>query len=1141
MSSSGNLRFILTALATVSLMIAVASMGYSQTVSGAIGGTISDTSGALVPGAKVTITNQDTGFQSETVSNKVGDYRIPFLPVGTYSVRVEAPGFRVFVHAGIILRVDDVLNIDAKLQVGTVSQQVTITGAVPLLDTDNANTGEVIEKDRIEDMPLNGRNFLQLTQLTADVNQGPKSGFSGDQFISPAQKGMDLSAEGERDTTTLFEIDGANARGGFLGTITLVPSLDTIQEFEIDTASFTARSGTSPVFVNIATKTGTNAFHGDLYEFDREAMLNAQNAFVTPANKSQSWHQHNFGGTIGGPVILPHYNGKDKTFFFASYEGNRERYHSPKNITVPLATIEQGNFGALCTGGFNSSGICTSGTQLYYPYTVGASATNPILGFTAPVPIPNNVITSTPATVGGTAIPNSAIQGYAKYIAPGWGAANVFSSSVTAGTWAAANPYIMGDNEFMARIDHHLRTNDQLYARWGDTNPRWDQPVSGIGNPNFEGLYTQAGQNLLVGETHGFGPRMFNEFRFSYNRSIEGCGPLYGVKNYASDFNWGGITETIGMPIISVSGYGALSDAPPGGYKQQTFQLSDNLSAHRGRHSITTGLDIFEFKNDMSNPGGFKAPYPRASVTFNGEYSKNAYADFLLGFPSAGSETINEAGYISPPMNFSYPDYNFYVQDDWKFSRRFTLNIGLRYEKAPILENPAMTSFNFNTGVYTQFGVKNQLYNSPNTDFVPRIGFAWQPFEGGKTVVRAGYGWYYGRSVMYGVSQLADNAPAVTNLALTVSTPLNGATAPTMATFLTGVTGSVSGGGWSIMPSFTPTPLTQIRSFDIQYQLPAGFLLDVGYKGSLTTHEDGVAEENTPPPGPGAIQQRRPYYNYPGDASLGSILTLLGVFNANYNAGIIRVEKRMGRGLSLLASYSYSKCLDQLGTPITQSEEGNGMGYAEDSYDLSIDKGLCGMDIRGRAVFSYIYQLPIGRGKHFLSSGGVLSKFIGDWVVSGITTFADGEPESVQDNFDIANTGESLERPDQYCNPNLPLAQRTTAVWFNSACFGNLNLDNPAVPSSYRYGTGGRSVIATPGVNDWDIALLKDVSVNERVRFQFRVESFNTMNHTPLNEPNGTMGGSTLSCVGEPCQGSFPMISTAGNPRQIQLGLKLYW
>jgi len=1083
--------FIATALATVCLIAAVASISYGQTASGTIGGTITDASGALVPGAKVTITRTSTGVHSETVTNQVGDYRVPFLTVGTYSVRIEAPGFKVFLREGIILRVDEVLHIDARLEVGSVQQQVTVTGALPLLNTNSGSTGNVIENERIVNMPLNGRNFLQLTQLTADVNQGPKSGWSGNQFISPAQKGVTLSANGARDTTTSFQVDGASARGGYLGTITLIPSIDTIQEFEMSTGSFNARDGTSPVFLKVATKTGTNAVHGSAYEFTRQASLNAQNAFATAATRHLPWHQHNFGVTIGGPVVLPHYNGKDKTFFFFGYEGNRQLYKNPKNLTVPQAAIRQGDFSSLLPG------------------TV---VKDPLTG----TPFTNNVI------------PTNRIQDYVKYIEPTFGLPNLGAT-----TWSTSNPYVKNENQITARFDQHFRANDQLYVRYGDTRPKWEQPPSGVGNPNFEAMYTQNGYNLLVGETHGFSPQVFNEFRFAYNQSIEGSGPVSGVKDYGPLFKWGGVPQTVGMPIVIV-GSTVVADQPPAGSFQKAFQFSDNLSIHHGRHSITAGMDIYEQQNLMHNPGGFTPPYPRASVTFTNRFTGHAYGDFLLGYPYSGSNTISPSPYISPPMNYSYPDFNFYVQDDWKVNRRLTLNIGLRYEKVPVLQNPAMRSFLFQTGQLSPQGAVMAFYNSPNTDFAPRFGFAWQPFENGRTVIRGGYGWYFGRVITYGPAQLALQPPAVLTVSMSNATA-TGPAATTMANFLSASAPTTQKlGGMSMDHTFTPTPLTQIRSFDIQHQLPAGFMVDVGYKGSLTIHEDGLVDENSAVPGPGDVNARRPY------PAFGGILTLLGVFNANYNAGIVNVEKRMGRGLSLLASFAYSKCIDQLGVPITQSEEGNGMMYAMTRDNLGLERGLCGMDNRLRNVYSFMYQLPVGRGKRFLSSGGPLAKVLGDWAVSGIATFSDGEWESVQESMDISNTGTgSLQRPDAYCNPNWPLSKRTTGQWFNAACFGNLALASN--PPYYHWGTAARAMIELPGINNWDIAVMKDVSVTERVRFQFRAESFNTMNHVPYGSPNGTMNSTDPTCVGWPCQGDFPTIKTAGNPRQVQLALKLLW
>jgi hypothetical protein len=704
------------------------------------------------------------------------------------------------------------------------------------------------------------------------------------------------------------------------GTITIAPSIDSIQEFEMQTSSFTAQFGASPVFVNVATKSGTNIPHGTLYEFDREAFLNAQNFFVTPATAYLPWHQHNFGGTIGGLIVLPHlFNGKDKTFFFFSYEGQRIISKSPSTMSVPPAAYRNGDFSSLLPG-----------TVVKDPLTGTAFS--------------------------GNIIPSNHIAAYAPFVINYW---PLPARSGLVNNYTVGTPTISGDDQYLARIDHQLGSNDHLYGRWAETSPLYRTSVAGTGgNPNFAGVFTQAGQNLLVGETHGFGPQTVNEFRFAYNRSLFQASGSSAV-NLASQLNWGGVTETIGMPVVTVNGTNAsfknLADQTPGGYNQETYQFSDNLSMHRGKHTLTFGEDIFDMRSTINVPGGFQPPFPRATATFNGTFSGNAFADFLLGFTISGNQTFNKAGYVSPAMNYSYPDFNFYGQDDWKISRKFTFNIGLRYELVPVLQNPGMRNFDFQAGQLSTQGVPAPFYRGSDQDFAPRVGFAWQPFENGKTVVRAGYGWYYARAVSYGPAKLANNPPAQTVASFT-NAGISAASAVTMTTFVTNTNPAVTQGGilWAIDPNFTPTPLTQIRSFDIQHQLPAGFLVDVGYKGSLTTHQDGLVDQNTAPPGAGSVNPRRPFPAY------ATIDDMMSVFNANYNAGIVRVEKRMGKGLSMLSSYSYSKCMDEVGTPDGNSEETDGTLGAQNRFDIAAEKGLCGMHILHRAVFSYIYQLPFG-------------------------------------------------------------------------------------------------------------------------------------------------------------------------------------
>jgi len=1060
-------------LAEILLVLLLAAPALAQTVSGTILGTVTDPTGAAVPGARITVTNEGTNARYDTLTNETGSYRVPFLPVVTYSVKAESAGFQTVLRQGVILRVDESVRVDVALQVGRVAEQVTITGAAPLLNTENASTGQVIENERIVNLPLNGRNFLQLAQLTAEVNAGAAGTLNKIERLTPAQKGVSLAGAGQRDVNTTFLVDGANVRGGYLGSVTIVPSVDSIQEFQMQTSAFTAQFGTSPVHLNVAIKSGTNALYGSLYEFHREAFLNARNALAT---SKLPYHQHAFGGTIGGPLV------RDRTFYFFSYEGRRIKIKSPSLPSFPPQALRDGDFSSLLPG-----------------------------------TIVRDPLTGQPFS--GNVIPAGRIVAQAKVILPYW---PLPTRPGLTRNYDGYSPLDTDNNDYIGRVDHSLGSNDKLYGRYGFTDPFVLAATAGVGgNNNFLSINSQNGQNLLVGETHTFSPRVFNEFRFAFNRSTYLVGPQRR-EDLASKLQWGGIARTIGMPIVNVSGFGILADMPAGGYIQQVYQFSDNLFVYRGRHSLSAGLDIFRNMTDPTILEGFQLPAPRATATFLGTYTGNPFADFLLGIPYSGHETINKAGYLSPPMSLRYPDFNFYFQDDWKVSRRLTINLGLRYELVPVISSSegAMRSFDFRTGqLYPNPGTRMEFYRGSHKNFAPRLGFAWQPWSGAKTVIRSGYGWYYARTVTLGPPGLASNPPAnrvrsFQNLPLTQPGP----PAVTMATFLSNTDPSVvAGGGVSaIDPYYTQTPSTQIWSFDIQHQLPAGMLVDVGYKGSITTHLDGTANMNTAPPGPGAVNPRRPY------PAWGAINTHTSVFTATYHAAIVKVEKRMSAGLSLLASYAFSKTLDQTYGPAGDPGETGGVLSPQDRTNFRAEKGRSGLHQKNRAVFSYVYQLPFGPGKRFLHYGGVAGKIVGGWSLTGITTFQNGGPLTVRTQLDVSNSGTAFQRPDLIGQPNLPSGQRRLDRWFNTAAFAN--------PTTIRYGNAGRSLIDKAGVNNFDLALMKDTAVRERVRLQFRAEFFNAFNHPMWGSPTFELGDAR-----------FGTIASAADPRLIQLGLKLLW
>lgn len=1068
------------AVAALAMMAASALPGVAQTVSGTILGTVLDSSGGRVANARVSATNEDTKVRTETVSNGVGNYAMPFLPVGNYTVRIQATGFQTYSRGDLVLRVDQQMRVDATMVVGQVEQQVMVSGASPLLNTENASTGLVVENESISNLPLNGRNFIEMARLNADVNSGASGTLNNKERLTPAQKGLSLSTVGQRDDNIGFFVDGANVRGPYLGSSTLVPSLDSIQEFQVLTSDFTAQFGGGPVHLHVATKSGTNSPHGSLYEFHREAFLNARNAMAS--SNDLPYHQHNFGGTFGGPIVIPKlYDGRNKTFFFFSYEGRRVAIKSYKAVTVPSADFRKGNLSALLPG------------------TV---IKDPLTG----IQFPNNTI------------PDYRIAPQTKAVIPFWPEP---SGPALKNNFNGYDPTRTTSDDYLGRLDQTFGGRDQAYGRIALTQPNVLTSVPGVGgDPNFQSINSQYGLNFLASEIHRFSPRIFSESRFAYNRSTYLVGPKRS-EDLASVLNWGGVTRTIGLPIVVVSGFGTLADMPAGGYKQQTYQYSENLSIYRGQHAINAGFDILRLIADPSLQSGFQLPAVRATATFAGTYSGNAWADFLLGIPYSGSQSSSQAGYLSPAMTLDYPDVNLYVQDNWKVSRRLVVNLGLRYEWVPVLSSKDLRNFDFSTGQLTPIGVETNFYNGANRNFGPRIGFAWQPFSPGKTVIRAGYGWYYSRSINAGPAQLSLNPPAATSQSFT-NLPLTspGPPAVTMATFLSGISAAVSTGGSlrAIDKDYTPTPSTQIYSFDIQQQLPFALVLDLGYKGSLSTHLDGTVDQNTALPGPGPVNPRRPYPTY------ASISTSYSAFTANYQAGILRVERRLASGLMLMGSYSFSKTLDQTygGGFAGDPGDSGGVLSPQDRTNWRAEKGRSGGDIRHRGVVSFVYQLPFGNGKPLLSSGRLLDAFVGGWTFTGIGTFQSGGPMSVQALTDVSNTGTAFQRTDALFNPNLPASQRSPARWFDTSAFVN--------PTTYRYGNAGRTLVDLPGVNNWDLSLMKDFTATERLRFQFRAEAFNALNHTMLGTPDQTWGDANST---------FGVIRSARSPRLIQLALRM--
>jgi hypothetical protein len=1086
---SSNL--IVVSLAMWWSMGIVVPIGYSQTVSGTVVGTVKDASGGVVPNASVAIINQATNVRRETTTNDLGNFEAPFLPVGVYTVRVSVTGFQTMVRDGIVLRVDDTVRVDVTLQPGRLEQEITVTGLAPLLQTEDASTGTVIQNERIVNLPLNGRNFLQLTQLSADVNAGAHGTYNRLGNISLAQKGVSLSAQGQRDNSTAFLLDGANVRGAYLGSITMVPSIDAIQEFKMKTTGYSAQYGTSPVQLNVATKSGSNAIHGSAYDFVRNTRLNAREPF---AAEKFPYHQNQFGGTVGGPVVIPKiYSGKDRTFFFFAYEGKRMPVVEAATPSMPPTDMRRGDFSSLLPD-----------TVIYDPATYDPVAH----------PDPPNML-----PFAGNIIPEGRLN---PHMLPLLDNLPQPTRSGLTNNYDGYSPANSDIEDYLARVDHRITDRDNLSARYAFTSPKLLGEVPGAGgNPLQVGQSSQRGQNLLVSETHSFTPSIFNEARFAYNRSTYLIGPK-DAKDWGPILNWDGLAHMLGAPLATTGEFAIVRDQTPGGYTQQIYQFSDNLLIHKGAHSITAGLDFLRKETPPTLPLGFTEMPPYVWAVFSGTLGGDrpstgvGFADFLLGIPFVGVYFHQKSGYLSPPMIIRYPDFNFYVQDDWKVSPKLTLNLGLRYELVPVLADTQgeMRNFDLQTLDLTPEGqVGKKYFKGAHKNFAPRFGFAYQATD--KTVVRGGYGWFYSRTVDMGPASLSQNPPNSQNVFVwntDVANPIY-----IQDFFANAQPGEVPGTPSGIMPDYTMTPSTQSWSFGIQRQLTPTVLLELEYKGSLSTHLDGYLDINTPTPGPGDYDPRRPISGWSG------INMHLSAFNATHHSGLLRLEKRMGRGMSFLGSYAWGKTLDQTYGMASDGGEDGAVAAIMDRTNFRREKGRSGMDIRHRAVFSYVYELPFGPGKQYGGSvRGPLARLIEGWIFSGITTFQTGSPITIRTDADPANTGQSQQRPDAISDPTLPRGERTASRWFNTAAFAD--------PTTYRYGTAGRGLVNNPGVNNWDLSLMKNTGITERVKLQFRAEFFNAWNHTQLGTPQFELH-----------RGDFGMISSASSPRLIQLALKLIW
>ncbi len=1063
-----------------------------QVDTGRITGTVTDPSGARIPQAKITIRNLATNAVSQTQTDEYGVYRSVPLRIGWYAVSAARDGFKTAVREGIRLELQQEAVVDLLCPIGSVAEQILVTADAPQLQTTRASQGQVIDNKKIVDLPLNGRNYVELALLIA----GASNAAAGARFGG-------FSASGLRTSHNNYLLDGMDNnsnQGAATGRTAQVvePSVDAIEEFKVEVNSYSAEYGRNlGGVVNVSIKAGANNFHGALFEFFRNEKMDAKNFFDDPDEPTPPYKRNQFGGAFGGPLR------RDKSFFFFDYEGTV--FHSSDTVlsTVPTELERRGDF--------------SQSLRLNAPVRVFD-------------PLSYNATTRARTEFPGTRIPAERLDPVAR------AAADFYPLPNRAGIINnfLSNPLDKDrSHKWDIRVDHTFSEKDSLFGRFSYLEFRHlggpNLPPPAFGGGDASTTWTNGGRSFVVNHTHVFNPTTFNTLKLGYNRLLtqrvaptdENLNQRIGLKGLPLDLP--------GLAVININEFRTLGTqgGNPNRSDSQTRQVLDDLILMRGKHALKFGAHLSFIQwpaSQMFQAGG--------NFTFNGNFSRQSsnnqfgspLADFLLGIPF--SSQLSNAAFGNQRRRL----YHFYAQDDFRVTSSLTLNLGLHYE----FTGPWYEKYNH----YANFDIESDPANPrlvlakdgslfdratvrPDyRNFAPRFGLAHR--LGNRTVIRAGYGIYYGGVDSFGDRYLHAGPPFFFQSTFSTDSIQPGILLrqgyPPNA-----VTANVTNLQTISHDRVNPTPYAQNWNFAIQRQLTQNLALDVGYFASKGSHLLFRRDTNAPQPGQGNINSRRPYRSLQVPGLDYLVTPLSDTFrrewsgNSNYHSLQMKLEKRFSHGLSFLTAYTWSKAIsDSHGG----ADAGNTSGEPQDPYNVRLERALADENVPHRFVVSYNYDLPFGTGRRFLGSANrAVNILLGGWAVGGITALASGRTVTAGVQGNPSNTGTN-NRPNQVGNPRLPRSQRTLERWFNTAAF----LPN----AQFTYGNAARNTIQAPGRVNFDFALYKYVSLTEHVRIQVRVESFNLMNTPPFGAPNATVGAN-----------AYGVISGAGNPRILQIGLRL--
>ena len=1110
------------------LFIALASLGlaasgaYAQSATGQITGTVKDPSGAVIARVKVTVANSQTGLRRQALSSDEGNYVVPLLPVGSYSVTAEQAGFRTAKRSDIRLNVDQVVRVDLSMAVGEVTETVEVQSTAAALDTETSAVGQLVTTRQVTELPLNGRNFLQLLFLGNGAVET-----SGEQGGMRQGAGNAISINGARPTSNNYLLDGTSNTDTALGTPAAILSVDAIQEFKEQTATYSAEYGFSANQINIVSKTGTNDPHGALFWFGRNDALDANTFFSNLAGQRKpKLRQNQYGFVAGGPVYVPKlYNGRNRTFWLVNYESSRIRRGFQDFLIIPTPEQLAGRFTGTILDPLNGQPFASSTV----PQSRNSRLAN--LARTKYFPTPN--------------------------------------ASLAQGNYIRARNLPTDADQYTIRADQQLGKWGSFFGRV--TNTDYTNIAVGNTTPLGDVFFVQKTRNWQVSHSVPLSPTLVNQFRLGY---VEATANQHGATADQADLDplkqtgvFTGLNDE--QRTYPAVGFGGVGTGVSGGgsavndyqaSNQPMWDISNGTTWVKGRHTVNVGFNYrrWSLRRDLAND--FLGQF-----TFSGFFTGNAtrehaIADMLLGYFSGASSFqpagFSVAGKTGNPRQFNFQYFAPYVQDDFKVTSRLTLNMGIRWDFRTLpyesndrmgwrdLSNPRggllvadktlVEKGIVGDGTYYRFANRRNPVDSSKRVFAPRLGFALRPFSDDKTVVRGGIGMFFDSAEGREIDGASDIFPYVSrgNYIQSVGQP-NLLTTDQMFPNFAGVGAASPAANTFLAVNQSPEPRNPYVaqwSFSIQRSLSPNTTLEVNYIGNKGTNllmrrniaqaiplANPAACTADPRVGNCPVLARRPFVNF------ATYIDSDWSGNSNYHSFNSRLERRTG-SMIFTAAYTWAKSIDSKSAAAGIGNDVAGWQGFLNNHDARRDRGRSEFNVDHRLVGSFVYDVPVGKGRRYLGSApGAVNAVLGGWQVNGIVTFQRGFPMSIT-GADLGglNDTSGTNRADIVGNPHDSSFKPAISKWFNTDAFRQ--------PAAGFLGNSGRGILNAPGINNWDTGLAKNFYFTERVSLQFRLESFNAGNHTQWGVPVRNMSDARVGRV----LGTRPA-------RINQLGLKFLW